>query len=193
MAKNYLDRRFTLREIVLLVILLLVVIVGLYFGLVYYPIQARTDELNTEREELQLRHDVAEARKAQYDQMKAALEEINAGEGQLTAMPLYDNNAQQEVLADCFTTIFAGLDVNITYSTPTLSDGIYSRTIQFSFTVSEPGVEASIYERTRSVLENLLHTGFRCLMTTLNLNPIGEDLLNGSISVSTTLVFYERA
>ncbi len=202
MANKYLNRRFTVREIVLLVVLLVVIIIGLYFGLVYYPIRQRTQELDAEREQLQ--EDLADAQieRNRYDDMQKELEEINKSEGLSTEMPQYNNNAQQETLSAHFSAIFAGLDenaVNIVFSQPQLTSDkkVYTRSVRLSFSVTSEtkGDSATVYEKTRSVLHALLHTGFRCQMTSLNIGPQGrgDDLLNADVSVSTTIVFYERA
>ncbi len=196
MAKNYLKRHFTTREIVFLVILLVVLLIGLYFGLVFYPIQARVADLNAQREQLEFNMDVANARKAEYDNMKKELERI-AASGDTTIMPLYKNNEQQEVLHACFQAIVGGLQerANISFATPSENDGVYSRNVSFSFRVTEADTEPgqTVYEKTRSILTALLTTGYRCLMTSLTFTPSGGDLLNGDVGVSTTIVFYELA
>ncbi len=195
MAKTPRAHRLSLRETILIVVLIIVLVIGLYFGLVYYPIQSRTTELEAQRIELQTQRAAADVKKADYDRMKAALDEIHSGDEPASEMPLYNNNGQQEVLAACFTTIFSGVDVTITYSTPALEGNIYSRTVQFTFRVNEEnkGAEQTVYDKTRSLLHALLHTGYRCLMTSLTFNTGNSGDLNGTVNVSTTVVFYERA
>lgn len=195
MAKNYRNRTISTREILLLILLLLIIAIGLYFGLVYYPIHARMGELEQNRAELQVRKDAAELRKHNYDRMKAALEELRESEEPLTEMPPFNNNGQQEVLAARFSAIFKGLDVTISYSDPVGGDDVYTRDVRFSFTVEEEKLAAgeTVYQKTKSVLTSLLQTGFRCLMPSLTIAPIGGDILSDNVSVNLTLVFYERA
>ena len=59
---KYLKRRFSLREIIFMIILVAVLFFGLYFWLVYYPIQDRIAEFNAKKDELQLAIDVDKAR-----------------------------------------------------------------------------------------------------------------------------------
>ena len=51
MTKNYLNRRFTLRETILLLVLVVILFVGLYMGLVYYPLQDHTHDLQEKLDE----------------------------------------------------------------------------------------------------------------------------------------------
>ncbi len=195
MANKYLEHRFSLREMILLAILVIVVLVGLYFGLVFYPISTRTADLQDQLAETEVRITVANSLKAEYDRIVAELEEIKKS-GDETLMPEYKNNEQQEKLAAVFTTIFAGMESDISYGTPSAPDDndVRTRTITFNFTVNEAnkGKEESVYYKVKSVLTQLVSTGFRCSMTTLTLSPGSGDLANDtSVRVSTTINFYE--
>lgn len=178
---KYLKRRFSLREIIFMIILVAVLFFGLYFWLVYYPIQDRIAEFNAKKDELQLAIDVDKARETQYDKMKAELDEIMKEEAP-TRMPKFDNINN---LTDKFAEIFADKNANegINYNAPSLKDGIYERTLQFTF-------KATGYEDAKGILLQLLGTGYRCLMSNLSFQPDG-NLNDGSVSVSTTITFYE--
>ena len=43
---NIMRHKFTLREIILMIILAVVLFIGLYFLLVFYPVNNRIDEIN---------------------------------------------------------------------------------------------------------------------------------------------------
>lgn len=196
MANKYLKKKLSLRENILLLVLFAILVLGLYFGLVFYPIRSRTAELNNELNNVEVQINLARIEKQAYDDMKAELERIQES-GDTTVMPQYKNNEQQEVLAACFTTIFAGMNGHWTIQyggEPALNDGIRTRNVSFSFTVDEStkGAEATVYDKARSVLVALMTTGFRCSMSYLFLSP-GEDGLEEAktLSVACTISFYE--
>ena len=193
MANKYLKRRFTLREKILLVVLLVVLLVGLYFGLVYYPISARTAEVNEQLEEVQLQMDVARALKVEYDRMKEELEKIKAS-GDETRMPDYNNNAQQETLNAIFNAIFADMKADIGFNISEPSDGVRTRRVTFRFTVNEAYKydAESVYDRAKDLVMALMTTGYRCSMSSLSLAG-GSDNLPDSASIGVTVVidFYE--
>lgn len=194
MASNkYLKRRFTLRETILLVVLLVVLLVGLYFGLVFYPIQSRTAEINESLAETEMKLDIQNGRKEVYDDMRQTLQDIEQS-GDKTVMPQYGNDAQYEVLTAIFNTIFADMKAGIRSSISEPEDGVRTRTVNFSFTVTEQDIadSPSVYERTKALISELLTTGYRCSMSTLTLAG-GSDNLPESTSITVTAVinFYE--
>lgn len=186
---NKSSRKLTARELVLLIFLITLLLVGLYFWLVYYPIRDRISDLNKEQDDLEVRMAVAEIRKANYDRMKRELDEILQEENP-THMPSYDNI---DKLVDRFAEAFTGnggdeaaYEPDIIYSSPVYSDGIYARSIRFSFRCAD-------YGTAKKILADLLGTGYRCLMTDLSVEPASSegDVQNGPVAVETTIVFYE--
>lgn len=187
-------RKFRPRDIVLVCILIVVAFIGLYFGAVYYPISSRSATLETQLEDAQLQIEVAKGLKADYDSMKAELERIEES-GDDTVMPQYNNNKQQEVLVACFTRIFEGMPVDISYRMQgTPADGVRTRTVSFSFTVNEAYTAEgqTVYAKTRSLLHALMTTGYRCSMSSLSLSPADGVLPDAaSIRVGCEINFYE--
>lgn len=195
MANKYLKRKFTMREIILMIVLLGVLFLGMYFWLVYYPVRDRLAEVEAEQEELQLQIDVASARETIYDHMTKELETImQLPEEKRTKMPAYNNIKE---LVACFGDIFTGMEPSIRYSTPTLEDGVYSRSISFSFKIAGVDREnfASDYLKAKDVLYKLSHTEYRSLMTDVTISPDPQtgDIENNSLSISCTVIFYELA
>lgn len=179
---NFMTRRFTLREKILLGVFLVILLVGLYFFLVHYPVQNRLEEIEQEREEVQMRTDVAEVRKRLYDEMQAELDEIfSLPEDELTYMPKYDN--LQELMIR-FNTIFAGAEPRLNFGAISRNDGIVARPISFSF-------EAENYQSAKQILTDLTGTGYRCLMSNLTLSPREGDIQSSALIVSGTITFYE--
>lgn len=198
MADNkYLKRKFTTREIILLIVLFIVLFIGLYFALVYYPLRQANQDLDEQLGDVDQKLVVAQALKNNYDNQKAALESFKASG---TAKMPKCTDEQQKVLYNHFVvTVFGREDfARFSWSTPTEPDaGVRQRRVSISFTVSEADVSGAagqtVYDRTVSMLHGLMNSGFRCAMTALSLSAEGGDSLETatSINVSTSITFYE--
>ncbi len=193
MEKKGINRRFSTREMVICWILIVVLFLGLYFGLVYYPLNSRSAEVDKQLESVQSTINVEKLRKAEYDMMNAEIERVKE-DGDTTVMPPYDNNKQQEALNALFVAALAGTDNwSVSFGgEPRLQDGVRIRTVAFSYTVN--AVEGStVFEQAREVLSALMTTGFRCALTDLTLVPSGDGDAEGAdaLGVNCTIVFYE--
>lgn len=179
---NFMTRRFTLREKILLLIFILILLVGLYFFFVFYPVHNSLTEIDTEKQALEDRIMIQEARKGIYDDMKEELEEIFAlPEDQITYMPDSDN--RQDLMIK-FHAIFEGIEETINYGSANLSNGIYSRTFSFSFNISS-------FEEAKRVVTELTRTGYRCLLNNISVSPSNSsDIEEGSLHISTSITFY---
>lgn len=180
---NLMNRSFSRREKLLMIILVLILLVGLYFFVVHYPIEERMDEIADETDEVLFQAEVANQRFETYNMMKSELDEIfKMPEDELTVLPKYPN---KETLLLYFNTIFAGTDMSLNFDAErTLENDVVERAMRFSFT-------ANSYEHAREVLTNLTGTGYRCLMDAVSFAPVEGGLENGSIRVSGTITFYE--
>ena len=193
---NVLTRRFTRREIALMLLLVLMGLVGAYFYFVHYPITNRLEEIAEERDEITMQTTVAESRYVRYKAMKAELDEIFAmPEDEITVMPEYDNI---QTLMNYFNVIFAGTDPTLNYDEVRVNGNVAARTIRFNFT-------AENYTQAKTILGQLTGTGYRCLLESVSMSPIEERLTdengvetdvrnvieNSRIKVSGTITFYE--
>ena len=192
MANKYLKRRFTNREIILLIVLVVVLLVGLYFALVYYPLSNRNAELDEQLADIDSDLAIAQALKANYDLQKAAVEQYK--QSQTAKMPRCTDE-QQKVLANHFFTVFGSNNfANINWSNPTApSEGVSERRVTVTFTVTEANLTGAagetVFDRTITMLNGLLNSGFRCAMTNVSLSG-GSDLSAAtSISVVATIRF----
>ncbi len=193
MANKYLKHRFTLRETILLWILFGVLMVGLFFGLVFYPIRSRTQDLQTELDAVAEERATTEATKADYDMMKAELKRLET-QGDDTVMPA-SNGVHSRELQDKVDAILVGIDHGYRASITDLQDGVVQRSVRLDFTVNDTNKGApdiTVYKKVRDVLAKLVTTGYRCSMSSLNLNPNGTNLRDAnSIAVSTVIEFFE--
>lgn len=179
-------RSFTKREKFLLLVLVLVMLVGLYVLGVHNPVKASLARLEGEKEDAELRLQVAQTRLGQYNDMKAELEEIFAlPADQLTVMPPYDNT---KALMVQFNHIFGELEYDLTFSPATFNDNVATRAVQFTF-------DAPSYEDARSIIQRLTHTGNRSLMNTLSIAPANtrtENSRGGNINLRTDRAAQQR-
>lgn len=198
-------RSFTKREKFLLLVLVFVMLAGLYVLGVHNPVKASLTRLAQEKEDAELRLQVAQLKTVQYNEMKAELEEIFAmPKDQLTVMPPYDNT---KALMVQFNHIFGELEYDLAFSPATFNENVATRAVQFTF-------DAPSYEEARIIIERLNRTGNRSLMNTLSIAPsnngTGGDggiftihtrpgaqqqrsIREGVQTVSGTITFYELA
>lgn len=200
-------RSFTKREKVMLLVLVLVMFVGLYILVVHNPVKANLARLEEEKEDADLRLQVAQIQAQKYREMESELEEIFAmPQDQITVMPLYDN---AERLMVQLNHIFGELEYDLNFSEVVFQEKVAARGVQFTFTAPD-------YATARSIIQQLSHTGNRSLMNTLNIAPAEEtgdggfsninlrssrrdtqerteNILEGPLTVSGTITFYESA
>ncbi len=195
MANKYLKRKFSGREIILLLVLTVVLFVGLYFALVFYPLQTSNTELDSQIAKVDSDLVVAETLKSTYDKQKAAIEDFK--ESNTAKMPKYNNNAQEDILYTYFDTVFANMEMEYrpTSSVSEPQNGVRTRILTFDFTVSNAGTESTVYANTVNLLDQLMTIHeFRCAMTSLALSSgtNGADVYTAdSIHVQCTINFYE--
>ena len=206
---NIMQRKFTLRERILIIILVGVLLVGLYFFLVFYPVQNRLKDLEQENEALTLKEDVAKIREARYDSMKAELEEIaKMDPNEVTEIPKFNNLNRIILIIDSILEQIGG-SVNPDTISGESSGNIYVRTVPLNFTVS--GFESeeipTNYAKTKSVIYALTHIEYKELdketqqevvhryrsqMSNLTISGSGNVTTGESLTISCNLIFYER-
>lgn len=203
MANNkYLKRKFTTREIILLIVLFIVLFIGLYFALVYYPLRQANQDLDEQLAKADNDLVVAQTLKANYDRQKAAIEQFK--ENNTATMPKYNNNDQQLVLQVYYNGVLNGTtDLDFIWGNvnPDSADnGVLLRTVTFVFTVTEANVNdpatQSVYDRTIEILHTMMsNPQIRCSMSRLELSTENGSNLEvaTSITVNTTIIFYELA
>lgn len=195
------------REKTLLLVLVLLILAGLYMLLVHQPVERSMAKLAVEKEDAELRLEVAQIRLQKYGEMKAELEDIFAmPKDELTVMPPYDN---AEALMVQLNNIFGELEYDLSFSEVVFNESVATRAVQFTF-------EAPSYEEARVIIDKLTHTGNRSLMNTLSIVPAeqsrnsrdgirlrttatgqagetGGGIRAGAQTVSGTITFYELA
>lgn len=190
---NIMRRKFSLREIIMLVVLVVVLFVGLWFMLVYYPVRNRINDIQQQKEELALQNDVAAMRLATYNRMKDAIADIEQT-GDETYMHDFGTAEDTKILDDFRDILGRTKDWNVTAQTPVQRDSnVVACAYSFSFGISDVLEPDTAYEKLKSMLTDLMtRDKRRCLMGRLSISPSGGDLENAeSITVSGNITFYE--
>lgn len=195
---NFMTRRFTLREKILLVVLLVILLIGLYFFLVFYPVQRELARID-DQQDLVTNGDGSaeypgfadlEARKAEIERMQKEIEEILAlPEEERTIIPECDNAT---ALTAIFGPLFTDMKKNVSMQDLSRlkdqqpSGTILSRDVSISFSTNS-------FERVKTIVYALAHTGFRYRMESVNIRPdtSNDEIRSGDIVVSITMKFYE--
>lgn len=203
---NVMRHRFTLREIVLLIVLIVVLFVGLYFLLVYYPIRDRKAELNEQIQQVEDRTVITDARLIVYNRMQDAIDEIELiPEAERTRMHK-STDEERAALYKSFGEIFSiASQVDLTYPATSQDGNVVRRPVYFSFTIpvavasdaSDSDVAAAAetaYEKCKTIFFNLTHNdNRRSLLSNVTLTPKNGNVVTDEISVSGTITYYEIA
>ena len=168
---DFLNRSFTRREKLILLVLLLAVLVALYFLVVHYPIVNRMEQIEHESEEVDKRLSEAAVKAAEYSNMKTELDRILARpQDQISVMPAYSN--------------IEGTRPDFSFGQASISDSVATRVINFSCTAKD-------YQDARRLLRDVTGTGWRCQLNSFTMTPLEESLYGGRLRVSGVVTFYE--
>lgn len=178
-------RAFTRREKVLMVVLAVVMLMGVYIMGIHYPVRDSLDRLEQERADLELDLQIVQLQHSKYQAMRAELEDIlSLPPDQVTVMPNYDN---LQPLMNRLNQIFTlSVAYDMSFDPVSVEDSVARRTIQMTFTCAN-------YADARSIVEQLCHTGWRCLISDLSLSTPQNtgDLAAGAVVASVTVTYFE--
>lgn len=193
---NVMKRKFTLREIILLLILVALLFVGLYFFLVYYPMQNKINEVKEEQEQVLIDTELADAKLEVYNSMKEAIAEIEKiPEDQRTRMYKHTDEERRRI-KDNLDRIFKNNTVNYSFyfGTVTQEGNVVQRPIRFSFDVPVSEGSDSAYNKCKTILYELTHMEHRRVqISNISLSPANGSVETDELSVSGTITFYELA
>lgn len=197
---NVMRHKFTLRETILLILLFVILAVGLYFFLIFYPIQNRISEIETQREEVAFDNEIADARLIVYNRMQAEIAEIEKiPEDQRTRMYKYTPEEKENILSLMYT-VFGDNVQSLSYK-ENPNGKILEFVINFTFRLEEvtkvltdPETAATApYEQGKQILHALANTGRRSQISNLSISAANGDIATGGLTVSGTITFYELA
>ena len=168
---------------VLMITFLIVLIVGLVYYMGYYtPLQAELEDISAQAQAAETQFSTASARLSSMNSMQQELDAIHAmPANKITEIAPYDN---KEMVLTLLNTILAETQYNLSFSDPSIQpDGTVRRNVGMSFSCES-------YDDAKEILDTLDRCRWRCLISNLSISSAG-DLLEGPISVSATITFFE--
>jgi hypothetical protein len=182
MANKIMDRPFTTREKVLLLIMLVLLIGALYyFGVVKNVVDSQAD--NTEKlTEITLQTKAQEALAAEYAKKKQELDSMGPSGGLPVVAP-YDNVKKE--LEELNSILGAATTQTLSFDNPTLEGSTVRRMVKINFITPN-------YDAAFGIIESLQQGSYRCLVQDVSMS--GRLLADGaveSVSTSLTVTFYE--
>lgn len=174
--RSVLNRSFSTREKVLILILAVLLVGTCYYYLVIKNVQDTLVANQTQLEEVNLQISQQEALAAARSRMEAELAALGAEET-LPEVAVYDNIRNE--LNELNALMSGAITYDLKFSQPTLEGSLVRRPVAVSFTVGD-------YASALNVVRKLENGSYRCEITDFSLT--GKMLADGSIdSVSATL------
>ena len=178
-----LNRAFTKREKVLLLVLVMILLGLVYYRFVRLPVQERIAAADTTVLEQQM--EIEQQKSAIIKQMQ---EDIENGQKEVNGIVAYDNLKAESAALN---TIFAqATRFNFSFEQPVATDDAVRRTINISFT-------ATNYQIARRIIQQVHDCAYRCLITDISVSADSDkmqqyaNLENATISGSMSVTFYE--
>ena len=177
-----LNREFTTRE-KLLILLLCLILVGLaYYQFVDQPVRTALNNAHAERDSLTTELVAVNAKLTVMRRMRDEMEDITAG-GTVSEMKSYNNSKPEIALLN---DILRGTpDYTITFADVTRDNDQIRRNFSLTF-VSDK------YASIQRIIKQLSESPYRCLVGDLKISVTrGKTMAEGPINVNTTATFFE--
>lgn len=177
-----LNREFTSRE-KLLILLLCLILVGLaYYQFVDQPVRTALNNAHAERDSLLTELTAVNAKLTVMRRMRDEMEDITAG-GTVSEMKSYNNSKPEIALLN---DILRGTpDYTITFADVTRDNDQIRRNFSLTF-VSDK------YASIQRIIKQLSESPYRCLVGDLKISVTrGKTMAEGPINVNTTATFFE--
>lgn len=175
-----LNRPFTKREVVLILVLAVILLAMVYYRFVYVPVQDQISALDTTALEDQIQAETIRAQQIKKMQTEMS-QNKNASLGEVAT---YDNQKNElNELND----IFQDADTfNLNFEQPVASDNTVRRNINITFT-------ASGYDTAEKIISSIYSGRYRCLISDLDMQAAADtsSMQSGEVSCSMTVTFYE--
>ena len=185
MMKN---KRFSGKDITLLVILLILLIaVGYYMGF-YKPLKAEIAQTNAQCAEIETNIASRQAELDSMDMMQAEVKAVlDRPADEITEIAPYDNS--KVIMNELNNILSSSLDYRLSFAEPKIEkDGMVRRTVEMGFNCEN-------YSAARAILEKLAGNHWRCLISNLSMNTDNASSEGGvqanGVNVSASIVFFE--
>ena len=192
---SVLNRAFTNREIAVILLLTLILLVLVFYRFIYAPIQEQLEYYEAETAALDTQIQLEQVRSAKIRQMRELIETgLKEYPGEVKT---YDNVKTE--IEELNGILSAAKSFEVSFQQPTANGNAVRRRVDINFV-------ASSYASARTIILRLHDSEYRCMITTLSMNPdsrrfISEngiyyytsltDLQTGDVKVNLSLTFYE--
>ena len=176
-----LNRSFTTREKVLLLVLALILIALCYYQFIYKYVNNAVEANNMQIEDLEIGVSTAEAQLQAYQQTEARLASIQEADI-VGSMPSYNNSDKEITLLN---DIFAkATEYDVSFGELTREGNLIRRPFSVSF-------KTDSYTAARTIISNLCNSEYRCIITDMTMKSAEDKKGNTVITVRATAAFYE--
>ena len=173
------NRKFTTRELILMLIAAFLGLSIFYYEVVYKGVQETI--LSHDPETLQDQLTVYQAQAVKMKQMEseiASVEDTPHGE-----IAVYNNQANEILAMDSILNGVSG--ISITWASPVLTDTTVRRQAAISFT-------ADSYDQAKTLVNRIHNMQYRNVISNLNISGKGDSLqVSSLVNVSMTVTFFE--
>lgn len=179
------NREFTTREKVMLLVLAVLLLVVGYCKFFLTPLQTELETQQQRLEDVQSSVIVEQTKLAQMKQMQQKMDELKA-EGAVpdAEVPVFDN--VENVMLQLNAILAQAQEYSLSFaSTATDENGIVTRPVELTFT-------AGSYTVVRSIINDLYHCPYRCAVSDIAEQSELDLSTDGEIHVSLTVTFYEK-
>lgn len=174
--RSVLNRSFSTREKVLLLVLAVVLVIGAYYFLVVKNVADTLTANQQQLEEIQIQIDAQNTIAQARSRMEAELAELGDGES-LPEVAVYDNIRNE--LNELNALMAAATSYDLTFDQPELDGSLVRRTVSVSFTTPD-------YRSALDVVKALENGSYKCLINEFTLK--GKLRADGSVeNVSATM------
>jgi len=200
-----LSRKFTTREIVLLIVLALLLVTELYIVFVHQRVQRELAEAQSRTEAATVSYEIESVKAAKKENMLEKIDEAEKNDRR--PLPEFDNSTN--VVAYLNGVMASAEEYDLVFNEVSFSDYVAMRAINMSFTCRG-------YSTVKSIVSQLENGPYYCEVTGLSMSAEGagindftwhditledltdenfsaEDLSSGNVYVQMTAVFYEYA
>lgn len=175
----------TARESVMLVFLVVLLIGVVYYMGFYTPLQNELASINTKCNEIDSQITSATAKIGKMNDMQAELDEIlSRPASEITEIAPYDN--KEVVLNQLYGILGRAQDYSLNFTDPEVQDdGTVRRNISMSFRCGD-------YASAKAIIQDLTNSHWRCLVSNLAITSENGNLMEGTVTVSATITFFEH-
>lgn len=180
------NRSFTTREKILLLLLTIMILGVGYFKLFYQPMQEQITANQQRQIAAEDQFSVEAVRLQRMKNMQNEIEQFKqSGATVYSEIPPYDNI--QNVMIQLNTILGQAKDYSISFQDVQKQDDskLVIRPIELSFTATD-------YATVRTVMDELYHCRFRCAIEQIAVSANENLSVNNDISVSLSITFYEK-